>query len=147
MFWMISYSMQPLSDKKNSKYLQNRIQEVRFTYPTRKKANLFFFTEIEKNKKALQLWRFWSKNISNVICKLDRQKPNPQIFLQSDNCFYFYFIFKGFLSHKIFQKCRSKKSVPDISPIFDFSDKIGKSDPKKPNLEVFLQSEHFFYIF
>ena len=81
------------------------------------------------------------------ICKLDRQKPNPQIFLLYDNFFYFFLIFTCFSTHKIFLKCRSKKSEPDISPILDFSSGICKSDPQKPNLKVFLQSRHFFYIF
>ena len=34
-----------------------------------------------------------------------------------------------------------------MSPILDFSSGIGKSDPQKSNLKVFLQSENFFYIF
>ena len=34
-----------------------------------------------------------------------------------------------------------------MSPIFEFSSGIGKSDPQKTNLKVFLQLENFFYIF
>ena len=92
---------------------------------------------------------FWKKKFyfSSEICKSDRQKLNPKIFLLSDLFFYFFLIFKGFSTHKIFRKCRPKKSEPDISPILDFLSGIGKSDPQKRNLKVFLWSGNFFYIF
>ena len=55
-------------------------------------------------------------------------------------------IFFEFLND-FFRNCPSKKSEPDMSPIFYFSSEIGKSDPHKSNLKVFLLSENFFYIF
>ena len=69
--------------------------------------------------------------------------PNPKIFLRLEIFFNFFLIFRKYF----FQNCSSKKFEPDMSPIFYFSTGIGKSDPQKSNLKVFLQSENFFYIF
>ena len=104
-------------------------------------------TKIAKLATLVILVKKYIFELSSEICKLDRQEPNPKIFLSSDNFLYIFLIFKGFPTHNIFQKCRSEKSEPDISPILDFSSEIGKSNPQKPNLKVFLRSDNFFYIF